>query len=84
MMSYKEEVLEGVNFDNVMERIQDVVFGALDKVLAINYKKYLKQAKDAADKAKGAVEAVVDSEPVQHCLNEVKAKFNLGSQTADA
>lgn len=83
-MSYKEEVLEGVNFDNVMERVQDVVFGVLDKVLAINYKKYVKEAKAAADKAKGAVEAVVDSEPVQHALNEVKAKLNLGSQTADA
>lgn len=83
-MSYKEEVLEGVNFDNVMERVQDVVFGVVDKVLAINYKKYVKEAKAAADKAKSAVESVVDSEPVQHALNEVKAKLNLGSQTADA
>jgi len=82
-MSYKEEVLEGLNFDNVTERLQDLVVPVIDKVTKVNYKKYLKKADAVVAKAKGAVEGVVDSKPVQTGLNFVKEKLNLGSQTFD-
>ena len=82
-MSYKEEVLEGLNFDNVTERLQDLVVPVIDKVTKVNYKKYLKKADAVVSNAKGAVEGVVDSKPVQTGLNFVKEKLNLGSQTFD-
>ena len=50
-MSYKVEVLEGLNFDNVTERLQDLVVPVIDKVTKVNYKKYLKKADAVGAKA---------------------------------
>ena len=82
---YEEEVLDGFKFDNAKERVEDLLFGTLDKVTrAINIPKQQKKAKAAAASAKAFVEKISDSDVIQQPLNKIRAALNLGSQTADA
>lgn len=82
---YEEEVLDGFNFDNAKERVEDLLFGTLDKVTrAINIPKQQKKAKAAVASAKAFVEKISDSDVIQQPLNKIRAALNLGSQTADA
>jgi len=51
---YEEEVLDGFNFDNAKERVEDLLFGTLDKVTrAINIPKQQKKSQSCRSFCQG-------------------------------